>query len=179
MTKECYRCKLTDVDAPIHEHHKNGNHFDDRPENKMFLCANCHMMLHWKRWKLSDIGLEDVLIVKTTKYQLQINNLDIDELEEQWLNRKDLLNHLKELEEENKALLYGLSYYHDNLKFHIEESHYHNLEVSKITREEGYPWVIRNKIIKFESDANTHRIKEWQNLNVRFNNFRYSWLSTH
>jgi hypothetical protein len=65
MIKFCIRCGLEDGPlATIHEHHKNGNHRDNRPENKIFLCANCHMTLHWKRWKLSDIGLLDVEIIR-------------------------------------------------------------------------------------------------------------------
>lgn len=59
--KTCARCGIEDGQfASIHEHHINGDHKDNRPENKMFLCANCHMTLHWRRWKLSDIGLPDV-----------------------------------------------------------------------------------------------------------------------
>jgi hypothetical protein len=65
--KECKRCRITSNDAPIHEHHIDGNHTNDSPENKICLCANCHMTLHWKRWKLSDIGMLDVEI-KTHRY---------------------------------------------------------------------------------------------------------------
>ena len=41
--KECFRCKAKE---PITVHHYNENHNDDRPENLVPMCANCHILLH-------------------------------------------------------------------------------------------------------------------------------------
>jgi hypothetical protein len=63
--KICRRCKVEDGPyAVIHEHHINGNHKDDRPENKLDLCCNCHETLHLERWELSEIGLPNVKLPK-------------------------------------------------------------------------------------------------------------------
>jgi hypothetical protein len=59
--KFCTRCKIEDGPfATIHNHHINGVHNDNRPENKLPLCANCHETLHLERWDLSDISLPSV-----------------------------------------------------------------------------------------------------------------------
>ena len=97
--KNCARCNLEDGHlATIHEHHKNGNHNDDRLENKIFLCANCHMTLHWNRWKLSDIGLADVEIIrKRISLVDRIYKLSVSE-------KNSLIEKITDLELENEGL---------------------------------------------------------------------------
>ena len=103
MTKVCARCKIEDGPfASIHEHHKNGIHEDNRPENKMDLCANCHATLHWKRWKLSDIGMEDVVIQRGSMidHAYDDENFIWENILEEWAdNKKDLSIKTRELDE--------------------------------------------------------------------------------
>ena len=42
----CSTCKS---DKEICVHHKNGNHYDNSPENLELLCRKCHMSLHRKQ----------------------------------------------------------------------------------------------------------------------------------
>jgi len=99
MTKFCKRCGLEDgPNAAIHEHHLNGNHNDNLLENKIFLCANCHMTLHWKRWKLSDIGLPDIEIKR--RYPSLTERI----YRIPYPNKGELLDELKEIKERNKIL---------------------------------------------------------------------------
>ena len=68
IIKKCARCKVEDGPyAVIHEHHINGNHDDNRPENKLHLCCNCHETLHLERWELSEIGLPNVKLPKNKR----------------------------------------------------------------------------------------------------------------
>jgi len=99
IVKKCARCNLEDGPfATIHQHHKNGNHKDDRPENKIFLCANCHMTLHWNRWKLSDIGLIDIEIIhKRISLVDRIYKLPV-------LEKISLIEKITDLELENEGL---------------------------------------------------------------------------
>lgn len=113
----CRRCGIES--APIHVHHMNGDHCDDRPENKVLLCANCHFSLHYGHWKLSDIGLPDVAIIrkshvicfpsKTTKeeYLKDISDRD-DIIEEMMGDREKLWASFKEREMELVKVINGL-----------------------------------------------------------------------
>jgi len=64
MIRICRKCGIDNRSGAIHKHHKNGNHDDNSPENIMYLCANCHMTLHRNWWKLSDIGMENIEIIR-------------------------------------------------------------------------------------------------------------------
>ena len=95
---ECVKCGINNSLAPIHEHHKNGNHDDNHQENKILLCANCHMTLHWKKWKLSDIGLEDVEIKFTHKKSFESKIERIYKIQEEFIRE---MNYVKQ---ENQLL---------------------------------------------------------------------------
>lgn len=118
--KVCARCEIEDgVWASVHTHHKNGDHEDDRPENKVDLCANCHMTLHWKRWKLSDIGIENVDIVckRTHFYNRELSR-------RAQLDRTPIRDFESELDEANQkisGLIKGISYLVKQEQFNREK----------------------------------------------------------
>ena len=47
--RKCERCGVTEWfggDVPLELHHKDGNHYNNRLENLVILCSNCHKQLH-------------------------------------------------------------------------------------------------------------------------------------
>ena len=115
--KICRRCKVEDgPHAVIHKHHINGNHDDNRPENLIFLCANCHMTLHFKRWQLSDIGLENTKISKTRRSHLEKTDKQIRKSERR---RKSMLpkDEMGILKQKVFVLSNGIAYYKLNNEF--------------------------------------------------------------
>lgn len=47
--RRCEKCKRSEydgVDIPLELHHINGNHYDNRMENLMIVCPNCHSIIH-------------------------------------------------------------------------------------------------------------------------------------
>jgi hypothetical protein len=150
--RTCVKCGIDDINGVIHEHHKNGDHGDDRPENKMDLCANCHMSLHWKRWKLSDIGFEDVEIIRIKKDK----NKDFDDDISQDIIFK---------------LISGLVYYHSKSEFERKEHTYIIDGIFNILLEGGYAYEIREKCIAFIKSSEQHDLEKRQQLNLQYQEF--------
>lgn len=90
----CLKCGIDEFKAPIHEHHLNRDHYDNRPENKILLCANCHMMLHWNRWKLSDVGLPEVERIKRVQKPWYYGIRVEDTLREEVRDQKEIIDNL-------------------------------------------------------------------------------------
>jgi hypothetical protein len=57
--KECARCGRWGDAHNIHIHHKDGNHSNNAPENKIYLCTPCHSLWHKGRWTYNDCDLMD------------------------------------------------------------------------------------------------------------------------
>ena len=158
--RSCARCKITETEAPIHEHHKNGNHFDDRPENKMDLCANCHMTLHWNRWKLSDIGLEDIEILNFRPYY-----------KEKIPKKIEMVKEINELKINTEALLVGIEYYIRRTHLIREIEHKKNLEYYEAIMCGRFPYEVRDKFLKIDDKYNHYKFKEQQELNLIYINY--------
>ena len=67
--ERCARCGYNDFKRLLHVHHKDGNHKNDEPDNLIVLCNRCHNHLHYGKWKLSDIGLEDIELPMPARIQ--------------------------------------------------------------------------------------------------------------
>lgn len=46
MKLKCSKCGYSKCQRAIHEHHKDGNHLNNEPSNRIYLCANCHAEAH-------------------------------------------------------------------------------------------------------------------------------------
>lgn len=57
---KCARCGYNEFPCSLQVHHKDSDRDNNNTANLILLCANCHTALRYDRWKLSDIGLEDV-----------------------------------------------------------------------------------------------------------------------
>lgn len=176
----CTRCKLEDGKfVTVHEHHKNGDHEDNRPENKMDLCANCHMTLHWKRWKLSDIGLEDVEIIskRTHFYNRELSRRS-------QLDRTPLRDFECELMEANQnisALIKGISYFVKQEKFNKEKYQFIFKEVLGLIDEQDWNHNILYKMVREIYDNNIHLYKfpVRQSLNLEYQDFERATKDIH
>ena len=46
---KCERCGLSEwmgMKIPLELHHKDNNHYNNKMDNLMIVCSNCHMQLH-------------------------------------------------------------------------------------------------------------------------------------
>lgn len=57
---KCARCGYNEFKCSLQVHHKDSDRDNNNIDNLILLCANCHTALRYDKWKLSDIGLEDV-----------------------------------------------------------------------------------------------------------------------
>lgn len=155
--RHCLKCGIDDIKGVIHEHHKNGNHDDNSPDNKMDLCANCHMTLHWKRWKLSDIGLEDVEIIRRKGNDVyEFHSVLNDEITQKIVFK----------------LIFGLLYFHGVCKFERRKYAYVTNEiVNKIILDGSYPYEIQSKCIDFIKSAESYDMEQQQQLNLQYLEF--------
>jgi hypothetical protein len=55
----CFRCGYNEFNCAIEIHHKDGNRRNNKKENLLPLCANCHRALHNNLWAL---GLHGVVV---------------------------------------------------------------------------------------------------------------------
>jgi hypothetical protein len=161
--RECKRCGVSEENAPIHEHHINGNHYDDRLENKMLLCSNCHMMLHWKRWTLSDVGMEDVEIV-SLRYGF---NKKIPQ-------KAILQKEIDEIKIEKEGLLIGIEYYTKKMKLDREINDIKIKEFYKVIMELRFPYEVRERFIKIEKELSLYKFTEQQELNSLYFDYLHS-----
>ena len=58
----CARCGRVGESNNIFLHHKDCNHFNDAPENQIYLCTECHALWHKGRWRYEDCNLENSCI---------------------------------------------------------------------------------------------------------------------
>ncbi len=54
----CARCGYDEYTGSLHVHHVDTDRGDNRPENLVTLCANCHMALHRGVWGIEELGLD-------------------------------------------------------------------------------------------------------------------------
>ena len=52
----CRRCGYNEFVGCVDIHHIDENHKNNEKANLMPLCATCHKALHWKLWKLEELG---------------------------------------------------------------------------------------------------------------------------
>lgn len=52
---KCIRCGYDEFATSIIAHHKDGNRKNNKRNNLISLCSNCHTALHRKKWSLTDI----------------------------------------------------------------------------------------------------------------------------
>lgn len=57
MTNKCVRCGYFEFVEGLQTHHMDHNHYNNKPNNRVILCANCHCALHRGRWELEEIDL--------------------------------------------------------------------------------------------------------------------------
>ncbi|MBA7580027.1 hypothetical protein ES708_21913 [subsurface metagenome] len=53
-------CALCGAGGELHIHHKNWDHFDDRPANFLTVCQSCHSVLHQVGY-LTDDELDSII----------------------------------------------------------------------------------------------------------------------
>lgn len=161
--KYCVRCNISDFDAPIHKHHKNGNHYDNSIENIILLCANCHMTLHWKRWKLSDIGLEDIKILDYRLYY-----------PDKIPKKLHMLREMNEMKINIQALLVGIEYYHRYINFTLNIERNRNLEYYDAIMKGKFPYEVRHKFMQIDHKYQISWIDIRKNLDDLYSNYKKS-----
>lgn len=57
---KCARCGYNEFPCSLQVHHKDSDRDNNNTDNLILLCANCHTALRYDRWKLTDIGVEEV-----------------------------------------------------------------------------------------------------------------------
>lgn len=78
--KVCARCGFFEKQFAIQNHHINGNHYDDRPENEIWICSECHEGLHHGKWDGSEIGITNP--TKKPYQRKRVTPNDIKKIEE-------------------------------------------------------------------------------------------------
>jgi hypothetical protein len=151
----CLKCGIDEIKGAIHEHHLNGDHGDNSPENKILLCANCHHTLHWGRWKLSDIGYPDVEIVRKRKEIRAESAVNCE------VHMAVILK-----------LIDGIVYYQRRLEFEREKHRYLMKNIIDFTLEGLLPYPLREKVVQFEWDIEINFKPELQReLNLHYQRF--------
>lgn len=57
---KCLRCGYSEFEGALHIHHVDGNKKNDSSDNKIVLCANCHLTYHQNMaWTMESIGLHE------------------------------------------------------------------------------------------------------------------------
>ncbi len=101
----CERCGYEGEKCVIQIHHINKNHKDNRPENLIRLCSNCHVELHQNIWNLDEVIIsrkrdmkasKNIEIPKLSELKLQIENIERQRIES--ARAAELENRRRELE---------------------------------------------------------------------------------
>lgn len=57
---KCLRCGYDEFVGALHIHHVDGDKKNNLPNNRIVLCANCHLTYHQNRaWNMESIGLKE------------------------------------------------------------------------------------------------------------------------
>lgn len=107
----CVRCNYSENTVSLHIHHLDHNKDNNDIKNLIVLCANCHFSLHYKKWKLADIGIHNQK-TKTVTTKRSYN----------WCTKKKESEYLNEIESLNQKILHYKQ--HTNL---LNERHKFNI----------------------------------------------------
>lgn len=62
----CLRCGYSEFRGALHRHHLDYNPYNDKEDNVIILCSNCHLSLHHRKWKITELGFKAPNIQKYT-----------------------------------------------------------------------------------------------------------------
>lgn len=142
--EHCARCGYDEELCSLHVHHIDNNHENNDPNNLIVLCGNCHVALHNKKWKLSDIGIfgcdhpiskvnykhMEYLLKKNKSLQTNLANAnaEIERLKHE-LNRDPTLDHNRRLALYAYLIIFGYSI-RDRIAFFnsIPDSYFTNID---------------------------------------------------